>query len=89
MIASDLDAGATAANDSIVGVDRHRSRSPASVVDAGPGRDARAIPPASTGLVHLELGVGFSSASVEVPQPELNAWFDDLVVSTSPIACTD
>jgi hypothetical protein len=43
----------------------------------------------STGLVHLELGVGFSSASVEVPQPELNAWFDDLVVSTSPIACTD
>jgi hypothetical protein len=43
------------------------------------------MPPVS----EMDFGPGFSSTSVTVTQPALDVWFDDVIISTTPVTCAD
>lgn len=57
--------------------------------DAGPASIQNAQTEGDTGLRELQMGVAFAGTSVNVAQPAMEVWFDDLIVSTSPISCDD
>lgn len=57
--------------------------------DAGPATLSNVQTEGTSGLVDFELGIAFAGTSVNDPQPAMDAWFDDLIVSTSPVSCAD
>ncbi len=40
-------------------------------------------------VTRMAYGVGFSSTNVTTAQPSLDVWFDDLIVSPTPVTCAD
>jgi len=57
--------------------------------DAGAAALSSVQTEGNAGLSDFEIGISFAGDSVTVPQPAMDVWIDDLVVSTAPITCAD
>jgi hypothetical protein len=44
---------------------------------------------ATSPLAIMDFGIGFSGTVVNTPQPALDVWMDDVIVSGAPLACSD
>ena len=41
------------------------------------------------GLDYFQIGISFADINVDSPEPAMDVWIDDVILSTSPLTCTD
>lgn len=57
--------------------------------DAGGAMLSNVQTEGNAGLVDFQIGIAFADSSVDDPQPPMDVWLDDLVVSTAPVTCAE